>query len=83
MISLHSVYITKSIIIQNPLVGDSPNTSGDGGQELKPHTSRDVGKESKLHKSTSVGKEFKPQKTRGHPEKESKHKTTVANNFMK
>ncbi len=83
MISLHSVYVTKSIIIQNPLVGDSPNTSGDGGQELKPHTSRDVGKESKLHKSTSVGKEFKPQKTRGHPEKESKHKTTVANNFMK
>jgi hypothetical protein len=47
---------------------------------LKPHTSRHVGKESKLHKSMSVGKEFKPQKTRGHPEKESKHKTTVANN---
>jgi hypothetical protein len=33
--------------------------------------------------STSVGKESNPQKTRGHPEKESKQKTTVANNFMK
>jgi hypothetical protein len=45
------------------------------------HTSRHIGKESNT--STSVGKESKPQKTRGHTEKGYKHKTTVANNFMK
>jgi hypothetical protein len=88
------VHVTKSIIIQKPLVGDNPNTGGDGGQKLKNHTSRLAGKQSQphkqtywkriqLHTSTSVGKESKPQKTRGHSEQESKHKTTVVNNFMK
>jgi len=81
-------------IIQNPLARNNPKTSGDGGQESKLHTSRHAGKKSQpqkqtywkriqLHTSTSVGKESKSQKTRGHTEKGSKHKTTVANNFMK
>jgi hypothetical protein len=57
-------------------------TQADMLEKIPNHASRHW-KRIQLHTSTSVGKESKPQKTKGHTEEESKHKTTVANNFMK